>query len=97
MSDKTGRAKVALQGPDALGALLLWTPSAPLGWRQPENAATKLCFAPSSQPTQLPACRSVEVDGQSVAVARAGDGADVVLTGIDTTAVAGGSVSASCG
>ncbi len=36
--------------------------------------------------------RSIEVDGQSVGLARAGDSADVSVSGVDAAAVAAGSV-----
>ena len=36
--------------------------------------------------------RSIEVDGKPASVARAGDSADVTLTGVDATAVCSGTV-----
>ncbi len=37
-------------------------------------------------------CRSIDVDGQPATLARAGDGADITLSGLDTGAASAGSV-----
>lgn len=80
----------------------------PLGKRNvralPQGSMRRLCagacagiLAPThmdAAPIPCPAllCRSIEVDGKAAQVARAGDSADVALSGIDTTAVGAGSV-----
>ena len=54
-----------------------------------------LFFLPLTGP-KLPCtnclCRSIDVDGQPASLARAGDGADITLSGLDTGAASAGSV-----
>ena len=51
-----------------------------------------LCLYTNLARPALPACRSLEVDGKPATLARAGDSADVTLSGIDASAVCSGTV-----
>ena len=53
------------------------------------QVGTKVLIHPGGKPASV---RSIDMDGQAVPLARAGDTADVMLAGIDSTALAVGAV-----